>query len=215
MKPAIQGFGLGMSLIWVPGPQNVFLVADALAHKGVSEALVVASTASVCDTILICAAVASLTIVTAVLDKLRRPLMLLGAVYLAYLAIAFFYAAPPIGRTDVHDWTLLGHITRTISVSLINPHAIAEVFGILGTFALAYQPEDRTGFALGCIASSWAWFFALVISFHTFGRFDEQGHWTAWVLRLAAGFLLISCFRLFRSIGHQPIGAPTTASTGG
>jgi L-lysine exporter family protein LysE/ArgO len=58
-------------------------------------------------------------------------------------------------------WPLDRQIVFAASVSLLNPHAILDSIGVIGTSALAYVGSARWVFAAACILNSWVWFVVL------------------------------------------------------
>ena len=52
-------------------------------------------------------------------------------------------------------------ITFAVSVSLLNPHAILDTIGVIGTSSLTYTGYDKWVFTLACIVVSWIWFISL------------------------------------------------------
>ena len=53
-------------------------------------------------------------------------------------------------------------IVFALSVSLLNPHAIVDIVGVIGTSALKYNGEALILFTATCIVVSWIWFFGLM-----------------------------------------------------
>lgn len=49
-------------------------------------------------------------------------------------------------------------IAFAVSVSLLNPHAILDTIGVIGTSSLKYDGIDKTAFAAACIITSWLCF---------------------------------------------------------
>lgn len=61
----------------------------------------------------------------------------------------------------------------TASVSLLNPHAILDTVGVIGTSALAYGVSERWVFAGGVVTVSWVWFAGLAASGRLLGRAES------------------------------------------
>lgn len=55
-------------------------------------------------------------------------------------------------------------ILFALSVSLLNPHAILDTVGVIGTSALNYIGTDKTLFTITCIIVSWLWFVSLMFA---------------------------------------------------
>ena len=53
-------------------------------------------------------------------------------------------------------------ISFALSVSLLNPHAIMDTIGVIGTSA-AYDGSEKIAFTVATISVSWLWFIFLAI----------------------------------------------------
>ena len=62
-----------------------------------------------------------------------------------------------------------------LSVSLLNPHAILDTVGVIGTSALAYTGMDLLLFTCACIGVSWLWFLGLIFAGSTMKHVDPTG----------------------------------------
>lgn len=59
---------------------------------------------------------------------------------------------------------------RTAAVSLLNPHAILDTVGVLGTAIAAQPAEARVFFGAGTALASWVWFLFLVAAAALLGQ---------------------------------------------
>lgn len=66
-------------------------------------------------------------------------------------------------------------VAFAMSVSLLNPHAILDTVGVIGTSSLKYAGMDKWTFALACILVSWIWFFGLALAGRLTGHLDRSG----------------------------------------
>ncbi|HZY43996.1 MAG TPA: LysE family transporter, partial [Anaerolineae bacterium] len=64
---------------------------------------------------------------------------------------------------DAKQWPARRQIIFALSVSLLNPHAILDTIGVIGTSSLAYVDEAKFAFTLACVLNSWLWFFVLAV----------------------------------------------------
>lgn len=62
-----------------------------------------------------------------------------------------------------------------MSVSLLNPHAILDTIGVIGTSSLGYTGADKLMFTVATMAVSWIWFFALAFAGKMVGAVDTYG----------------------------------------
>jgi L-lysine exporter family protein LysE/ArgO len=178
----VSGFFLGLGLIWQPGPQNIFVLTDAIKHADAPNTAgwllgsIVASTASVCDTVLIVAALSSIGLLVRFAPTLRWKLMLAAGLYLMVLGIYNLWTLPDLG-SGTNDATLVGdHIWRTLLVSIPNLHAIAEIFGVIGSAGMSFHGRDRLYFGIGTATASWLWFSTLTTIGHIAGSATKIPH---------------------------------------
>ena len=64
-------------------------------------------------------------------------------------------------------------ILFALTVSLLNPHAILDIVGVIGTSALKYVGTEQILFTVTCITVSWIWFFGLTLA----GTVYEKARW--------------------------------------
>jgi L-lysine exporter family protein LysE/ArgO len=65
-------------------------------------------------------------------------------------------------------------LLQSISLSLLNPHAILDIVGVIGTSALNYIGLDLILFTVSCVTVSWLWFIGLTVAGTTMKRLDNQ-----------------------------------------
>ena len=75
------------------------------------------------------------------------------------------------------------------SVSLLNPHAILDTIGVIGTSSLNYIGSDKALFTASCIMVSWLWFFALAFAGRIMGSLDAGGRLLRVVGRVSTMFI--------------------------
>lgn len=156
----LAGLALGLALIVPIGAQNVFVFGQGVA-LGLPRALWAVLGAALCDTLLI---VLGATGASALLDSvpgLRPAMLAAGALFLAYLGVKSLRAKPSEFADEARSWSPVGVLRRTAAVSLLNPHAILDTVGVLGTAIAAQAAAARAVFAAGAVAASWAWFLLL------------------------------------------------------
>ncbi|MDQ3403929.1 MAG: LysE family transporter [Actinomycetota bacterium] len=164
METYFAGMLVGLAMIIPIGPQNIFLINQGFA-VGMPRALVAVTAAGVCDTILISLGGAGTAAAMNSVPWLKKFLLLGGALFLTYLAAQSF-------RTEVVKlenqgnggirWTKV--IAQCASVSVLNPHAVLDVVGVLGVAIASQSPEHRSVFAAGTVSASWVWFLVLALS---------------------------------------------------
>jgi L-lysine exporter family protein LysE/ArgO len=84
-------------------------------------------------------------------------------------------------------------------ISLLNPHALLDTIGLIGTSSLGYSGSEKAAFTGACILVSWIWFLFLAAAGHVLGARDASGRLVGWlnkasavVMWAAAVYLLLS-----------------------
>lgn len=166
-----HGFVLAAALIVAIGPQNVFIFQQGIAQPRLVRTVPTVLTAAIADTLLIGISVVGLSVVILRFAWLRTAMFAAGAIFLAYYGWALLrqpaLAVDPDTESFLRTRQQIGF---TASVSLLNPHALLDTIGVIGTNALAYGGPDRWYFAIGCVVVSWVAFSALALA----GRLFES-----------------------------------------
>lgn len=176
MEPFIHGIILAFGLILPLGVQNVFIFNQGATHNKFTNALPAIITAGVCDTILIYLAVAGVSMIVFSFEWLKILLFLIGFFFLTYMGWVMWKSTPEVNTNqEKSQFSARRQITFAASVSLLNPHAIMDTIGVIGTSSLAYIGYDKWIFTMACILVSWIWFFSLAISGRKIGQIDKTG----------------------------------------
>ena len=154
----IHGFILSFGLILPLGVQNVFVFNQGALQKRFIHALPVVLTASLCDTLLITLAVFGVSLVILGSFWIKTILLSVGIVFLLYMGWSTWKSAPENSNNEnivKETFTPLKQIAFSASVSLLNPHAIMDTVGVIGTNSLQYkiQWEGKNRFC-ACFHSS-------------------------------------------------------------
>lgn len=174
---AIHGFILALGLILPLGVQNVFVFNQGALHKQYRKAFPVVLTASVCDTLLILLAVLGVSVIVLHSFWIKTVLLTGGVVFLIYMGWSTWNSKPSANNGEETSQSFMAgrQIAFAASVSLLNPHAILDTVGVIGTSSLYYAGNAKTAFALACIAVSWFWFFGLAFAGRLTGVMDKSG----------------------------------------
>ena len=172
----LHGFALAFGLILPLGSQNVFVFNQGASHAKFSRAIPVVITAACCDTLLILLAVLGVSAVVFTVPVLQTILFGAGLVFLLYMGWSVWHSNP----ADLSQQTALMSTKKQImfamSISLLNPHAILDTIGVIGTSSLSYSGADKVAFTVACIAVSWLWFFGLAVAGKLVRHIDTKGH---------------------------------------
>ncbi|NUK30499.1 amino acid transporter [Parageobacillus sp. VR-IP] len=174
----IHGFILAFGLILPLGVQNVFVFNQGALQKRFIHALPVVLTASLCDTLLIILAVFGVSLVILGSFWIKTILLSVGIVFLLYMGWSTWKSAPENSNNEnivKETFTPLKQIAFSASVSLLNPHAIMDTVGVIGTNSLQYNGKEKIAFALASILVSWIWFTGLAVAGRITGEMDKSG----------------------------------------
>lgn len=173
---SLSGFLLALGLILPLGVQNTFVFLQGATQPRWVRGLPVVLTAALCDTLLILLAVSGVSLLVLQLPWLLIVLRWGGVLFLLYMGVATWRSA---GSASVaqsgQEWPMKRQILFSLSVSLLNPHAILDTIGVIGTTALSFAGAERIAYAGACILVSWLWFFTLFTAGHLVRRAPSAG----------------------------------------
>jgi len=173
---ALHGFILAFGLIIPLGVQNIFVFNQGVLHKSLRPILPVVVIAAICDSLLIILAVTGVSLLVLGIPWVKNLLLGGGTLFLVYMGWVTWSNTP--NTTQKEEEVLYAprkQIAFALSVSLLNPHAIIDTIGVLGTSSLKYVGNEKIAFALACIVISWTWFFGLGLAGTVTGRVDNNG----------------------------------------
>lgn len=176
MDALLHGIILAFGLILPLGVQNIFIFNQGATHKKFTNALPAVMTAGVCDTILISLAVAGVSMIILSFEWLRTFILLVGFIFLVYMGWLMWRDTSDIkSQNKFKPFTAKRQILFAASVSLLNPHAILDIIGVIGTSSMVYTGHEKWIFTLACIGVSWIWFFTLAVTGKKLGQIDTNG----------------------------------------
>lgn len=185
ISAAIHGFILAFGLILPLGVQNVFIFNQGAMQPRWIYVLPVVLTASICDTLLISLAVFGVSAVVLGVAWIKVTLLLVGIFFLIYMGYTT-WKSKPTSETTVQTFTYRKQIVFAASVSLLNPHAIMDTIGVIGTSSLSYTGTEKITFMVVCILVSWIWFFGLSIVGRLIGKMDQTGRFILLLNKVSA-----------------------------
>lgn len=172
----LHGYLLAFSLILPLGVQNTFVFSQGALQRRWQAALPAVLTAALCDTLLITLAVSGVSLAILALPWLAKLLSYAGLIFMAFMGwVTWKSPAADSSRGAAEAWPLRRQVLFALSTSLLNPHAILDTVGVIGTGALAYSGQARLAFALGCVINSWIWFLALALAGYLVGNSRVAG----------------------------------------
>lgn len=182
----IYGVILSFGLIIPLGAQNIFIFNQGAIQRHYLKALPSVVTASLCDTLLITMAVLGVSVVVLTMPWLQKILFLGGFCFLMFMSWMTWHATPSKLNEDTKVFSAKQQIAFSTTVSLLNPHAILDTIGVIGTNSLDFIGEEKWIFTLACIVVSWMWFFGLSIAGHFMHKLDKTGLWIKCVNKISA-----------------------------
>lgn len=187
LAPFIHGVVLGFGLIIALGPQNVFVFQQGAVQPRFRQAIPTIVTAGVADTILILIAVLGVSIVILRFQWIRAVLFGAGFLFLIYIGWALLRS--PALTIDLSAEEYLGageQVAFTASISLLNPHAILDTIGVIGTNSLAYSGPARWTFTAACVLVSWTWFVGLATAGRLLSKTSYANQWVKYLNHISA-----------------------------
>lgn len=175
LSAIIQGIILAAGLILPLGVQNVFVFNQGVTQPKFYRALPVVVTAALCDTALISFAVLGVSVILFAIPAVKTILFAAGIAFLVYMGFVTWKSKPNNSVSKDEALSPRKQIAFAASVSLLNPHAILDTVGVIGTSSVSYHGQEKIAFTLACILVSWIWFFALAIAGRQVGKLDKSG----------------------------------------
>jgi L-lysine exporter family protein LysE/ArgO len=171
----LHGIILAFGLILPLGAQNVFVFNQGASQPHFRRVIPVILTASICDTILISLAIVGVSVIVLTIPILQTMIYTFGLIFLLYMGWAIWNSSQMNMNKNEEALPPGKQVLFALSVSLLNPHAILDTIGVIGTSSLSYTGIDKWTFAISCIMISWLWFFSLALAGKLVGRFDTNG----------------------------------------
>ena len=144
MEAILHGILLAFGLILPLGAQNVFVFNQGAIQPTYVRALPVILTAAICDTFLIILAVLGVSIIVFSFAWLKAIIFMIGVLFLVYMGWTVWKSG---GQPTVYDnqtyLTAKTQVMFAMSVSLLNPHAILDTIGVIGTSSLVYSGYEK------------------------------------------------------------------------
>jgi L-lysine exporter family protein LysE/ArgO len=153
----------------------VFVFNQGATQPKFYKALPVILTAALCDTLLISLAVLGVSVLLLASIWIQTVVLGVGILFLIYMGWSIWHSSSQPSQDEAVAMSTGKQISFAASVSLLNPHAIMDTIGVIGTNALQYKGVEKWVFALACIAVSWLWFFGLALAGRWIGKLDSNG----------------------------------------
>ena len=160
MQAAAAGFALGLSLILAIGAQNAFVLRQGIRREHVFATVL---TCAISDALLIAVGVAGFGALAEALPWLESVMRYGGAAFLVWYGARNFLAAWRGGQALETEGrvrsSLKGVLGTVLVLTWFNPLVYLDTVVLLGS--ISAQWENKLGFALGAMTSSFVFFFSL------------------------------------------------------
>lgn len=175
MAAFTHGIILAVGLILPLGVQNLFVFQQGMLQKNFMRALPAVITAAACDTVLIIAAVSGISLLLMQIAFLQFILVGGGAVFLIFMGCKTWQSnVDKPENAQGQACSARQQVLSAAAVSFLNPYAILDIIGVIGTSSVHYQSSDKLLFMSACILVSWIWFGGLAIAGRSLG--SKTGH---------------------------------------
>ena len=199
LQPAVHGLLLALGLILPLGAQNVFVFNQGANHKSIYKSLPVIITAGLCDTLLILLAILGVSLILLSLPILQITIYCIGIVFLSYMAWSL-WTSHQYQLQIYKPMTAKKQIGFALSVSLLNPHAIMDTIGVIGTSAAIYEGVEKVVFSIATVLVSWVWFFILAIMGKIIGHVDKTGKYILVLNKCSAIIIIIVALMILKQL---------------
>lgn len=199
LQPLIHGILLALGLILPLGAQNVFVFNQGANQKKISKALPVIITAGLCDTFLIVIAILGVSLILISMPTLQLFIYIIGFLFLMYMAWSLWMEKPS-NIEEIEPMPAKNQVLFALSVSLLNPHAIMDTVGVIGTSASVYDGYDKVIFSLATISVSWIWFIFLAILGRITGKIDKSGKYIVVLNKVSSIIVIIVGLIILKNI---------------
>ncbi|MCE5169731.1 LysE/ArgO family amino acid transporter [Paenibacillus profundus] len=197
----VHGVLLAFGLILPLGVQNVFIFNQGAIQPRFVKVVPVIITAALCDTLLISLAVGGVSLLILQWTWLKSLLYVAGFIFLLYMGWSLWKAEVATDQSEHGQLSVKRQVLFALSVSLLNPHALLDTVGVIGTNSLQYTGTDKWAFIGATIGVSWLWFIGLAIAGRLLRTLDHSGKWmsglnkisalTIWLIALYMGVTMI------------------------
>lgn len=199
LQSLIHGILLALGLILPLGAQNVFVFNQGANQKKFRRALPAIITAGLCDTFLIVIAILGVSLILISMPSLQLVIYIVGFLFLMYMAWSL-WTEKPSNIEDIEPMSPKKQVVFALSVSLLNPHAIMDTVGVIGTSASIYDGHEKLVFSLATISVSWVWFIFLAVLGRITGKFDKTGKYIVVLNKVSSIIVLIVGFIILKNI---------------
>jgi threonine/homoserine/homoserine lactone efflux protein len=187
----LRGLVIGFSIAAPVGPIGVLCIRRTIT-EGRASGLISGLGAATADALYGCVAGFGLTVISNLLIRQQHWIRLIGGVFLCYLGLKIFFAAPAKQEVSVKGGGLASAYASTFILTLTNPLTIlsfAAIFAGLGIGSAQADYLSAGVLVLGVFMGSALWWLILSSGISLFGgRLNTRG--LRWVNRVSGLIIL-------------------------
>ncbi|MGT2357116.1 LysE/ArgO family amino acid transporter [Staphylococcus aureus] len=180
------------------GAQNVFIFNQGANQPKYRYVLPAIITAGLSDSLLIIIAVVGVSIIIMSLPVLQAIIYIVG-LNSTYMAWTIWHDKPSTDG-EAQLYLLIKQVSFALSVSLLNPHAILDTIGVIGSSAALYSGSNKIAFTIACISVSWLWFFLLAILGKMVGSIDKTGKLLTIINKISSIIIIIVALMILQKL---------------
>lgn len=190
----LKGAFLGFSLVTPLGPQNAFIFNCASVEKKYFSILPVILTSAAADIFLVLTAILGVDLISSI-PLLKPILSILGIGFLSYIGISTWKNSFSSKMNEEQmSLSLLKKMLYTLSISLLNPHALLDTFVVIGSVSSKYIGIEKQAFTIGCILMDLGWFIFLAALGFYLGKTKNSPQIIKITNRISAIIMLLIAF---------------------
>lgn len=196
MNPFIYGSTLALGLIIPLGVQNIFVFNQGATQSKYIQSMPSVITAFLCDVILILCAVFGISLIVLTIPWLINFIFILGISFLCYMGYKTWKNQDDPDNMNTQPLSAKKQIYFSASISLLNPHALLDTIGVIGTNSLQFSGHAKFSYTVACILVSLFWFFGLSVTGHFFNKMDKTGKLIKAINKISAFIMWLVAFYL-------------------
>ncbi|TAK71826.1 MAG: amino acid transporter [Gammaproteobacteria bacterium] len=203
--PLIYGFFLTLGIIMPLGAQNIFMLNQGLRQSRFIDSWPAILSATICDAILIGSAIFGLSLIVFQIAWLKNTILLIGGSFLCYLSYSL-WRNELTSLSEVNSCSWIKQMGYSISVSLLNPHALMDAFLIIGSNTLLFTTtQSKMLFGFSCVITEFFWFSFLCFVGNRLRRVPNNNFFVRILNRVAALIVIIIAISMFINIFYTKL----------
>lgn len=201
MTAFLHGLCLAIGLILPLGIQNLFIFQQGVLQPRFYSVLPAVITASLCDTVLILCAVSGVSLLLFKFMMMKVIMIGGGVIILFYMGYMTWHSSVDSSSLNaMQAFSRKKQIMFAMSVSFLNPSAVLDIIGVIGTSSAQYVNQEKMFFMLACISVSWLWFFGLAIVGRVLGEYKDIDRLMFVINKVSAVFIWSTAIYLMFSL---------------